>query len=46
MDGLGRHYKSEIERQILYHIIYTWNLKIHQTSEYNKKEAESQIEKN
>ena len=43
MDGLGRHYKSEIERQILYHITYTWNLKIHQTSEYNKKEAESQI---
>ena len=37
MDGLGRQYKSERERQILYHITYTWNLKIHQTSEYNKR---------
>ena len=32
---------SEIksERQILYHIIYIWDLKIQQISEYNRKEA-------
>ena len=47
MDRLGGHYakwnKSDRERQILYDITYTWNLKIQQTSEYNKKETYSQI---
>ena len=44
--GLGGHYakwnKSDRERQILYDITYMWNLK-NKTSEYNKKEADSQI---
>ena len=47
MDGFGGHYtkwkKSDRERQILYDITYMKNLKIQQTSEYNKKEAASQI---
>ena len=48
MDGLGGYYakwnKSDRERKILYDIAYMWNLKIQQTSEYNKKEADSQIQ--
>ena len=44
---LGGHYaklnKSDRERQILYDITYMRNLKIKQTSEYNRKEADSQI---
>ena len=48
MDGLGGYYakgnKSVRERHILYDITYMWNLKkLQQTSEYNKKEADSQI---
>ena len=36
---------SDRERQMLYDLIYMWNLKkkIQQTSEYNKTEANSQI---
>ena len=30
---------SDTERQILYDITYMWNLKIRQTSKYNKKET-------
>ena len=30
---------NQTERQMLYHITYTWNLKIHETSEYNKKKS-------
>ena len=46
INGLGGHYakwnKSDRERQILYDITYMWNLKKpQQTSEYNKKEADS-----
>ena len=38
---------SEIrERQILYDITSMWNLKNKQTSEYEKKETDSQIKKN
>ena len=48
MDGLGGHYvkwnKSDRERQILYDTTYMWSLKkIQQTSEYNIKEADSEI---
>ena len=48
MDGSGVYYakwkKSDRERQILYDITYTWNLKKKTvTSEYNKKETDSQI---
>ena len=47
MDGLGGYYakwnKSDRERQILYNSTSMWNLKIQQTSEYNKKESDSQI---
>ena len=47
MDGLGRYYanwnKSDRERQTLYDITYMWNLKTITTSEYNKKETDSQI---
>ena len=49
MDGLGGHStkwnKSDRERQIVYDIIYMWNLKNtkkKKTTEYNKKEAGSQ----
>ena len=35
---------NQTERQILYDIIYMCNLKIQQTSEYNKKEADRYIE--
>ena len=35
---------SDSERQILYDITYKWNLKTI-TSEYNKKEADSQIQR-
>ena len=49
MDRLeGIHYtkwnKSDREGYKLYDIIYMWNLKIQQTSEYNKKEADRYIE--
>ena len=37
--------KFDRERLTLYGIPYTWNLKIQQTSEYNKEEANSQREK-
>ena len=41
MNGLGGHYtkwyKSDRERQILYDIIYMWNLKNKTNYEYNKK---------
>ena len=37
--------KSDRERQILYDIIYMWNLKYTRTSEYYKKEADSYIER-
>ena len=47
MDGLGGPFpkgeKSDTKRQILYDITYWWNLKLQQTSEYNKKAADSQI---
>ena len=47
MDGLGgccaKWNKSDRERQILYDTTYMRNLKIQQTSEYNKKETDSQI---
>ena len=43
MDGLGGYYgkwkNSDRERQILYDITYVWNLKMQQTSEYNKKRS-------
>ena len=39
----SKWYKSPRERQILYDITYTWNLKMKQTSEYNQKKADSQI---
>ena len=47
IDGLVGHYtkwnKSGRERQILYDFTYMWILKkIQQTSEYTKKEADSQ----
>ena len=46
MDGLGGYYAkwntSDREKQILYDITYMWNLK-NTTSEYNEKEADSQI---
>ena len=49
MDGLGGYFanwnKSDRERQILYDIIYMWNLKIYHTNEYDKKEADSQIQR-
>ena len=49
MDGFGGYYakwnKSDRERQILYDITYMWNLKTQQTSEYKKKEADSQIQR-
>ena len=35
--------KSDRETQILYEIIYMWNLKNKTTSEYSKKETGSQI---
>ena len=34
--------KSERERQMLYDITYMWNLTVKQTSEYTKKETDSQ----
>ena len=49
MDGLGGYYakwnKSDRERQILYDITYMCSKKIQQTSEYNKQEADSQIQR-
>ena len=35
---------SQTEGQILYDVTYMWNLK-YTTSEYNKNEADSQIER-
>lgn len=37
--------KSGGERQILYNTTYVWNLKTTKTSEQNKKEADSQIQR-
>ena len=34
------------ERQILYDITYTWNIKMEQTSEYNKKRSRLQDTEN
>ena len=49
MDGLGGYYtkwsKSDRERPTLHDITYMWNLKIQQTSEYNKKETDSYIQR-
>ena len=36
---------SDGERQILYDIIYMWNLKLKQANEYNKIETDSQIDR-
>ena len=36
-EGITLSAMSDTERQILYDITYMWNLKIRQTSEYNKK---------
>ena len=49
MDGLGGHYvkcsKSDNERQILYGIIYMWNLKkYNKLVSITKKEADSYIQ--
>ena len=48
-DEFGGHYakwnKSDRERQILHGITYIWNIKILQTSEYNKKEADTQTQR-
>ena len=35
---------SQTGRQILHNITYTWNLKIKQIREYNKKETDSDVE--
>ena len=43
-EGITLSAMSDTERQILYDITYMWNLKIRQTSEYNKKETDSEIE--
>ena len=37
--------KSDSERQILYDITYSWNLKNKTNHEYNKKETDSQIQR-
>jgi len=42
-EGVMLSAMSDTERQILYDITYMWNLKIRQTSEYNKKETDSEI---
>ena len=44
LEGIMLSEINQTERQILYDIIYMWNLKIQQTSEYNKKEADRYIE--
>ena len=44
MEGIVLSEINQTERQILYDIIYMCNLKIQQTSEYNKKEADRYIE--
>ena len=41
LEGIMISELSQTERQILHDITYTWNPKIQQTSEYNKKEAVS-----
>ena len=48
MDGLGGlHAKwNKSEKDILYHITYMWDIiNIQQDGEYNKIEADSQIER-
>ena len=49
MDGCEAYYakrnKSDRERHISYDITYMWNLKIKQINEYNKREADSQIQR-
>ena len=47
MEGImwNKWNKSDRERQILYGITYMWNLENTTTSEYNIKEAESQIQR-
>ena len=49
MNGLGRYYawwnKLDRESQILYDITDTWNLKRQQTSEHNRREADSKIQR-
>jgi len=42
LEGIMLSEMSDRERQILYAFIYMWNL-IQQSSEYSKKEADSQI---
>ena len=42
VEGIMLSEMSDRERQILYAFTYMWNL-IQQTSEYSKKEADSQI---
>ena len=44
LEGIVLSEINQTERQILYDIIYMWNLKIQQTREYNKKEADRYIE--
>jgi len=41
LEGIMLSELSQTERQILHGITYMWNPKIQQTSEYNKKEADS-----
>ena len=43
LEGIMLSEISQTQRQILYDITDTWCLKNLQTSEYNKKEADSQI---
>ena len=49
MDGLGGHYtkgsKSQRKRQTLCDITYMWNLKNTTNCDYNKKEADSQMQR-
>ena len=42
LEGIMLSEMSDRERQILYAFTYMWNL-IQQSSEYSKKEADSQI---
>ena len=46
MDGfMLSEIKSDRERHILYDISYMWNLKKIKTSEFNKKETDSQMQR-
>ena len=45
LEGIMLSEMSDREWQILYDITYIWNLKILHTSEYNKKEANSQMQR-